>query len=366
MEPHRPGQQPRGHLDRAALNRAAAVNPGAAADAAGERLPLEEFAPPRWLRHQHLQSILPSLPLRRGPVERRAAGLVGASCEWLVDCGEGTRLLALLATQASVGRGPPRGQVVLHHGWEGSAESLYLLSVGQALFDAGFDVVRLNLRDHGPSHHLNEELFHSNRLPEVVGAVRAIQARAPDLPLSLVGFSLGGNFALRVGARAAEAGLEIARIVAVCPVLDPVATLAALERGPALYREYFLFKWRRSLRRKQAAWPGRYDFSALVGERSLTSMTARMVAEHTGYADLDSYLRGYAITGPVLEPLAAPSRLITAADDPMIPAADLARIARPPSLAVTVTRHGGHCGFLDRLGSPSWIDRQILAEVAGR
>ena len=39
----------------------------------------------------------------------------------------------------------------------------------------GFDVVRLNLRDHGETHHLNRDLFHSCRLPEVVGAVRALQ-----------------------------------------------------------------------------------------------------------------------------------------------------------------------------------------------
>jgi hypothetical protein len=321
------------------------------------------FAPPRWLRHPHLQSVLPSLPLRRPAVSRRARGLIAASREWLVDCGEGTRLLALVATQEASGRGPPRGQVVLHHGWEGSAESLYLLSVGQALFDAGFDVLRLNLRDHGPTHHLNEELFHSNRLPEVVGAVAAIQARAPELPLSLVGFSLGGNFALRVGAQAGPAGLRIRRIVAVCPVLDPAVTLEALERGPALYREYFLLKWRRSLRIKQAAWPGRYDFGALVEERSLTNMTARMVAEYTRFPDLRSYLAGYALVGSTLEPLEVPSRIITSSDDPMIPAADLARLPRVPALTVTVTRHGGHCGFIDRLGAPSWIDRELLAEL---
>lgn len=323
------------------------------------------FAPPAWLRHRHLQSVLPSLPLRRPVVSRRARGLIEASREWLVECGDGTRLLALLATQESAGRGPARGQVVLHHGWEGSAESLYLLSVGQALFEAGFDVIRLNLRDHGPTHHLNEGLFHSNRLAEVVGAVATIGRRAPHLPLSLVGFSLGGNFALRVGAQAARAGLSIARIVAVCPVLDPAVTLEALEHGPALYREYFLLKWRRSLRLKQAAWPGRYDFAALIGERSLTRMTARMVSEYTSYPDLGAYLCGYAIVGEALAPLEVQSRIIISSDDPMIPAADLSRLARVRSLSITLTRHGGHCGFVDRLGSPPWIDRELLAELAG-
>jgi len=28
-----------------------------------------------------------------------------------------------------------------------------------------------------------------------------------------------------------------------------------------------------------------------------------------------------------------------------------------------VTRFGGHCGFLDRLSGPTWVERRILAEL---
>ena len=71
---------------------------------------------------------------------------------------------------------------MLLHGWEGSSDSLYLLSLAQPLFEAGYDVARLNLRDHGDSHHLNEEIFHSCRIAEVVGAVRGLHAHAPGPP----------------------------------------------------------------------------------------------------------------------------------------------------------------------------------------
>ena len=347
-------------------------------DAAGPRQPVESrrpvppavarlvpFDPPRWLANRHFQSILPSLPLRRPAMRRRAAGLLEASRELVVDCGGDVRLLAFHASPGVAGDGPPaRGAVVLHHGWEGSAESLYILSLGQALLEAGFEVFRLNLRDHGSSHHLNPGLFHSCRIAEVVGAVARIGQLTGGRPLSLVGFSLGGNFALRVGARARAAGIALRRIVAVCPVLDPAVTLDALERGPALYREYFLLKWRRSLRRKQAAWPDLYDFTALAGERSLTSMTARMVAEHTDFPGLAAYLAGYAITGEALAPLETPSRIITALDDPMIPPRELDALKRVPALEVTVTRRGGHCGFVERFGrAGAWIDREVLAEL---
>ena len=329
-------------------------------DTPGEILP---FEPPRWLRNAHLQSILPSLPLRRPWVERRTGRVIGASREVVLDCGDGVRLLALVATQDAAGRPPARELVVLNHGWEGSAESLYILSLADALFARGYDVVRLNLRDHGPTHHLNVGIFHSCRIAEVVGAVRAIQAMHPGRSLSLAGFSLGGNFALRVGARAAGAGIRLRRIVAGCPVIDPIATLEVLEHGPALYREYFLLKWKRSLRTKQALWPGHYDFRDMLGMRSMTELTAAMVAMHAEFPGLHAYLSGYAITGDRLATLDTESRIITALDDPIIPSADLARLGRNPALRVTVTRLGGHCGFVESLRGPSWIDREIIAEL---
>jgi hypothetical protein len=254
----------------------------------------------------------------------------------------------------------------LLHGWEGSANSLYLLSLGQHLFDAGYDVARLNLRDHGESHHLNAGIFHSCRIAEVVGAVRELQRRHPGRRLVLAGFSLGGNFCLRVGARAAEAGIDVSRIVAVCPVIDPEHTLTRLESGWALYREYFVWKWRRSLRKKREAWPDVYhSLDDILELGNLTEMTHRLACGYGGFPSLPEYLRGYALVGRVLEPLealrAARVRIIAAGDDPIIPVADLERVARPAVLEITCTRYGGHCGFYDGGVGPTWIERQILA-----
>jgi predicted alpha/beta-fold hydrolase len=251
---------------------------------------------------------------------------------------------------------------VLLHGWEGSARSLYVLSLAQTLFDHGFDVVRLNLRDHGDTHHLNRDLFHSCRLGEVVGAVRRLQWLFADKPLLLAGFSLGGNFMLRIAAAAPSAGLQLHRAIGVSPVLDPARTLDALETGWALYRRYFVLKWSRSLRRKQTHWPGEFDFSRLLDSGDLRRMTDELVLQHSGYSDVREYFQGYALTGERLAGLQVPSVILTALDDPIIPAADLERLARPDALRIQTTRHGGHCGFFDSLAGPSWADRFILRE----
>jgi len=322
-----------------------------------------DFLPAPWLQNPHLQSIFPSLPLRRGGVERRCRTLLEASSAEVLDCGDGVRLLAQRATQQRIGRPPAARIAVLLHGWEGSADSMYVLSLGHLLLQRGFEVVRLNLRDHGESHHLNRELFHSCRIAEVVGAVRRIQQLAPNQGLNLAGFSLGGNFCLRVAARAQQAGLDLDRVVAVCPVLDPEHTLRRLEEGWLLYRRYFIWKWRRSLLKKQAAWPDDYDLGAALRIGTLTEMTEHLVCHYGGFTSLDSYLRGYAIVGDALAGIVHPSRIIAAADDPIIPASDLSRVARSAALEVSCTQFGGHCGFFEGGSGNTWLEREILATL---
>ncbi|MGC4029028.1 MAG: alpha/beta fold hydrolase [Steroidobacteraceae bacterium] len=320
---------------------------------------MNEFRPGRFWRNAHLQSILPSLWPQRG-LNLRARPLRKASREWLLDCGEGVRLQAFHAAPAQ-----PRGlAAVLLHGWEGSAEAHYVLSLGQSLFEAGVEVVRLNLRDHGETHHLNRDIFHSCRLPEVCGAVAAIQSRLPGRALWLIGFSLGGNFMLRVAASGDARLGPLAGVVAVSPVLDPATTLDALERGWPLYHRYFVRKWTRSLRRKQQLWPQHLDFSGLLGFADLRRMTAALVVRHTDFPTMEDYLEGYAITGERLATLAAPAVILAAEDDPIIPAADLARLAVHPGLRIVRYPYGGHMGFMTAPGAPPWLNDFVRAQLS--
>jgi predicted alpha/beta-fold hydrolase len=321
------------------------------------------FLPPLWMRNPHVQSFLVSLPFRRPVVERLAAPLLAASEEQLLDCGDEVRLQSFFSRPARLGLPSVGKTAVLLHGWEGNSDALYILSLAQKLFASGFDVVRLNLRDHGSTHHLNRELFHSCLLPEVVGAAQRIQSMLPGQPLHLAGFSLGGNFMLRVAAQADVAGLNIAKVVAVSPVLDPGETLHAIEHGFSVYHRYFMRKWGRSLLKKQAAWPSVYDFAELLRLSSLRRMTEEMVRRFTQYNSLEDYLNGYSIIGDKLAHLRVPATVITASDDPIIPVSGLARLPKLPTLRVTVTRHGGHCGFFDRLAGPTWLESSILADL---
>ena len=318
-----------------------------------------DFAPPWWLANRHVQTALGSVPPRKTWLRWTARRFVAAARDVILDCGAGVRLLAKVSEPQE-----PAGRVVLMiHGWEGHADSGYMISLAPLLVEQGYTVVRLNLRDHGDSHSLNKELFHSCRLPEVVGAALAVQAMYPRHELALVGFSLGGNFCLRVGAEAPAAGLRIQQIIAVCPVLNPADTMHALDTGWSAYRNFFIRKWRRSLAKKSAAFPGEYDFGDLQRFTSLRHMTDFLITRFTDYPELDTYLSGYALTGMRLAELQPPSTLLLAADDPVIPVQGLNDMRLSSHANVIRLQRGGHCGFMDTLATHSWLDQFIVRQL---
>jgi predicted alpha/beta-fold hydrolase len=320
------------------------------------------FRPPWWLRNAHVQSILPSLALRRAIVRRRCAHVRAHSRALILDCGDEVRLLAhhTPALQPN-----PAGAVLMLHGWEGDTDAMYMLSLARRVLASGFELLRVNLRDHGGTQALNPGLFHSCLLPEVIGAVRRAQEQFAGLPLHLAGFSLCGNFRLRVAAAAPQAGLRIASVVAISPVLEPRVTLNAIESGLSVYQRYFVRKWSASLRAKQRAWPQLYQFSDLEDFVSLRQMTAALVERYTEFKSLEEYLDGYSITGPRLAGLTVPATIITAADDPIVPVADLTRLAASANLRALVTPRGGHCGFLNGLSGDTWAENAVVAQLRG-
>ena len=322
---------------------------------------MRPFEPNRLFRNPHIQSIAASAKFRKPFVRRKALALLESSREIIVDCREGTKLQGFYSPHAQSGR----GLVIFLHGWEGSSESIYLLSAAGHLYDRGYDVFRLNMRDHGDSHNLNVGLFHSCRLDEVHSAVlRIANDYSRNGKTFLAGFSLGGNFALRVSARAHQSGLALEKTVAVCPVLHPQNSMKALAEGSVVYRAYFIGKWKRSLLKKQALFPDIYDFSAPSIFRSLDTITEYLVSQHTEFKDVSAYMNGYSLVGDALKSLTIPTHIFLSRDDPVVPWKDHEKLAKTGSISITLTDFGGHCGFISGFSMESWINEAIAASFA--
>ena len=181
--------------------------------------------------------------------------------------------------------------VMIIHGWLGSADSSYVLSTAHALQTAGYHVARLTLRDHGGTADLNEGLFHSAMTDEVVAAAQFIMDDFGCSKAGLVGFSMGGNFALRLAKH-----LPQLRTLAICPAISPQHTVEQIA-GSVIYERYFMGKWQALWRQKQAAFPHLYDFSAMNQLGSIHTLTEVFIKEYTQFDDLQAYYAAYDLRG---------------------------------------------------------------------
>jgi predicted alpha/beta-fold hydrolase len=325
-----------------------------------------DYRPPWWLRSGHLQTMLSSSPWRRRRGAQALAATAATTTAHVVDGGPGVRLQGLHSMVPGV---EPRGLALLLHGWEGSVESSYMRQTAARFLQRGYATFRLNFRDHGDSHHLNEAIFHSNRIEEVVLAAVDIARRfwpdaSPTRPLVAAGYSLGGNFALRLALRAPAAGLALAGVAAVCPVLDPALTMSHMERGWRLYLRHFERKWRHSLQRKRALFPRVHDFDDRTLHLGMRELTEWLVQRHTDFGTLENYFDGYSIAGDRLATLAVPAHILMAADDPVIPVAEFHRLSLPPGAQLEIARHGGHCGFLLGAGGDGFAEDWVASQLA--
>jgi predicted alpha/beta-fold hydrolase len=95
----------------------------------------------------------------------------------------------------------------------------------------------------------------------------------------------------------------------------------------------------------------------------MKAMTQKLVLRHTEYADLQTYLLGYTITGARLSQLGVPSVMLLADDDPVIPVAGLRDMQASSALKIMRSEFGGHCGFIDNFRLDSWVNQFIVGEL---
>ena len=311
------------------------------------------FKPPLLLKNPTLQSVLASSKIRL----RGDNPMVQASQERILEVNQGVRLAAALSRQAG---GQGKGLVILMHGWEGSQDSTYILLTGRALFRRGYDVLRLNFRDHGGTHHLNQGIFRAFLLEEVYQAVGEAAAWRPEQPVFVVGFSMGGNFALRVARECASRPIaNLLHVVGVSPLLDPDKATSSIDEHP-LFRRYFLRKWRRSLQTKQSLFPESYDFESALTHKTIRGITDALVSYLAPYNTTREYFLSYTLAGDDLAGVRVPVTLIAAQDDPVIPFEDFRSLVMPPGMTLLATRHGGHSGFVEGLDLDSWYQERII------
>ena len=318
------------------------------------------FTPPFYLRSAMLQTFLGS----NRPGRFRSHPLLSSAKPLVLSIEGGVRLSGALSLAEAA---PARGLMILLHGWEGSMDSTYVVATGQYLFSHGFSIFRLNFRDHGESHPLNKGLFYATLLDEVYQAVIAAARMTPGIPVFLCGFSLGGNFALRIArywSHTPPKDIDLAHVTAISPVLDPSKATDAID-GHRVIRRYFLKKWQRSLRMKQLLFPELYDFTDILDLSNIRQMTEKLLRRYSTYPNAAAYFADYTLCGRALEAISIPTTIITSKDDPIIPVEDFYHLSVNRHVRMIIHSYGGHNGFISSWRGRTWYERYLMDSVAG-
>lgn len=318
------------------------------------------YLPPLWAKNGHTQTLLASSPARKYLVYKRARQLLRAAEEVILTCTDGVTLQGFYDAH----RNPNAPLVVLIHGWEGSADSAYVVSAANTLHQAGYATFRLNLRDHGDTHHLNAEIFNFCHLDEVVDAIKQIHIHYEPSTLYLSGFSLGGNFSLRVAAKAHEHDIPLEKVVAICAPLNPHETTDLLNTRMKVYNAYFMRKWKNSLRKKAELFPEHYPNLDFLSQRDLWKVTQGLLPYMPEFRSVKHYFDGYTLTNDYLTSVQVPTTLLLAKDDPIIDHRASERMSVSEQVQIVKTDFGGHCGFFKNRKLEAWVDDYLVDQFS--
>jgi uncharacterized protein len=281
-----------------------------------------------WARRRAFSS-LPAAEPRFFDVAADARVL--AHCNWQPDRKSAVTLLAL-------------------HGLEGSSEAHYMRGLAQKAYAAGFNVVRLNMRNCGGTEQLSQGLYHSGLTADPLAVLTELRDRDGLSRFVMAGYSMGGNVTMKLAGELGDTSFpEVKAFAAVSPVIELEDCVQAIER-----RENRIYEWnfcrnlQGRLRRKSKHFPSLFDLTGLWKVWSIRAFDDRYTAPHHGYnGAADYYRRASAMR--VIDRVARPALILSAADDPFVPPHifDAPAVRNNPHITTVITPKGGHCAFVE-------------------
>ena len=278
--------------------------------------------------------------------QRQWPALPGAEPRYF-DVAADARVLALCNWQPVRESCPT---LLVLHGLEGSGEAHYMRGIADKAFAAGFNVVRLNQRNCGGTEHLSKGLYHSGLTADPLRVLTELRDRDHLTRFAVAGYSLGGNITIKMaGELGADQFPEVRAVAAVSPVIDLEACMQSIERRQnRIYEWNFCRNLQARMRRKARAFPGGFNLAGLWKIWSIRAFDDRYTAPHHGFAGAsDYYHRASALR--VIDRVARPALILSAADDPFVPPEifDAPAVRNNPNITTVITSHGGHCAFVE-------------------
>ena len=259
---------------------------------------------------------------------------------------------------------PSDRSALLIHGLGGSYRSPYLVRIAARLNQHGVRTFRMDLRGCGAGAGLARRPYHAGQSDDVAAALRYLAEVCPQSPTALVGFSLGGNLALKLlGEGGPRPPGNLDRTMAICPPIDLAAAVGSLDKLlNRYYDRYFVRRLLRQASKNKALRPDAPALDFPHRPRRLYEFDDLYTAPVCGFGRADNYYQRCSSLHLVGN-IKVPTLVLAARDDPMIPVALFERAAWPSAVRLELTDHGGHLGFISRAGphpDRRWLDGRVV------
>ncbi len=318
-------------------------------------LDVPEFAPHRLLKNGHVQTVAATVfsGVQTTPISHTTPLTLPDGDQLALHCAEPLGSAAC--------RRETR-QVLLLHGLGGCHASPYMVRTTRRLVESGFACWRLDARGCGAGMELARQHHHAGRTRDLQAAVGHITRQRAQAPLTVIGFSLGGNLLL---SSLAEWGAKMPQLdsaIAVAPPVDLWRCARNLQSG--LNRGYDIFfanllRKRYVQRRKRV--PNLMDRSVPQMPDSLYAFDQQLTAPLGGFASAREYYERCS-AGPKLSQVSTPTLMVIDKHDPVIPFEIFDDVRTHAKTVLYTTRFGGHLGYIsDGSVDPDrrWLDWRI-------
>lgn len=254
----------------------------------------------------------------------------------------------------------------LLHGLEGDARRGYAIDLYKAAAKAGFRCVGINYRSCSGEMNRQPRFYHMGATEDVHFVHEWLLEQFPNVPMVMVGVSLGGNILLKYfGERGADLPSQVIAGAAVSPVL--IATGKQKINEDPISRLYGLYL----LRSLQAKVRLKFDILENTAADPHLALKAGNLLEFDevitaplhGFRDADDYY-AQSQSFNVLHNIQRPTLILRALDDPFfsrnIP---YEAIDSNSCLHSAFSEQGGHVGFMEGttpFNYTNWADRQII------
>ncbi len=263
---------------------------------------------------------------------------------------------------------PPKAELIVVHGLEGSSQAGYAKSLAQKALEVGYAVHRFNMRSCGGTEAVSgNTLYHSGQTSDVLSVARQL-LREGAAPIYLAGFSLGGNVVLKLAGELGTSGEPA--IAGVCATSTPIDLAACVRKlkhpSNFIYADRFVGRLKERIALKERLTPGSFNLDDLQRVRSVYEFDDVFTARSFGFGSADRYYATQS-ANQFLKDIRVPCLVIHAKDDPLIPfeVYDVPALRENPWIRFVPVEHGGHLGFVSQKKPRFWLDGVIVEWLEG-